>query len=175
MSEVISSLLSNGFKKTYKVVASIRIYSATDLDHNSPLVATRVIGANPIKLPSIEDTVDEESLETIRDSWLYALSRTTHFQRLKVGENPLHRYISIEQSKDERAKLAQDVIGTRHPVPSVYVFSLPFVTNDNDDDRRHIISSLVPFNESRKLLLKMEETLVLPIASVNIRSWRYDA
>ena len=65
--------------------------------------------------------------------------------------------------------LKQFVENARFPIPPNYSLSLPVMATK---DRKRLIKSLVPFKNARKMLLRLEEKLKLPIRVLNIASQR---
>lgn len=130
-----------------------------------------MINSNKLCLPARTDTIDPKSLDTMRHVWLDALARPQiefHPSALKPKRDKTLEDILADALKSvtEDAEVqASFVKASRLPVPSEYAVMLPLV---GPAMRKEILTCLVPFQETRAMLLRLEDTLELPMRCLEI-------
>ena len=125
-----------------------------------------IISPNSLSLPSITDTIDVRSLETMRSLWLKAASKE-EVKPVDIQESTLNKFerllaqamVSVFQSSKEHF-----IRAAAYPVPSEYMVLLPVRSNM----RAEIIGNLVPFEKTRDMLLSLEEKLESPMRILQI-------
>lgn len=139
----------------------------TGLDFSS------VVSPNHFTFPPVIDTLDTSDLETIRSVWLQANKRKKSESVLLAegaGEESLEDKLgrllgeAVRDSDNENVQ-ASFIQAAKYPVPSEYVVRLPEPPNPL---RQEILETLVPFQESRAMLLRLENTLDLPLRTVMV-------
>jgi|GEM_PF-3904010 len=154
----------------FELSVQIRTFRAKSLDMSAPLEVTSVVNPNHISLERTVDLVDSESLETLRKTWVASLSDIPEVSLInEQGDIAMAAFIKLSKELN-RAALSHEA--TDIPIPDDYTISLMPKTPETALQRQRIISGLVPFKKTKEMLLRFEETLDLPIATVRMASAR---
>ncbi|PZO86114.1 MAG: hypothetical protein DI626_06895 [Micavibrio aeruginosavorus] len=134
-------------------------------DHND------IISPNTVSFPSITDMIDKSCMKTMRQLWLDALSRGKNDDEGKILDagtsiaDKFEKMLTEAISPREKDMTSQFVKAAAYPVPSAYAVKLPLHSKDL---RLEIINTLVPFQKTREMLLRLEKTLEAPMRALQI-------
>ncbi len=129
-----------------------------------------IIAETPIIFSPKTDKLDDRSFETIRKAWGFAMTRRKTEEPLITGKSLSERLedLLVEAFKpsEKKAGMEQHFIdAAKYPVPSEYEVHLPL---GSQSLRKRILESLVPFHETRSMLLRLERDLELPMRHLQI-------
>ncbi len=132
----------------------------------------QIICENNVVFSPKTDEIDTECLPTIRKAWLESISRQSAGEALFFSdrdspERMKEKIAAALEDLDEQ-KLTMDeafINAARYPVPSEYAVNLPI---GSAGLRRKILESLVPFHQTRAMLLKLEDELELPMRCLHV-------
>lgn len=158
----------------YTVSIGLMVAAPMSLDFNKALVPSSIINNNDISLPTELDTVETDRLQQLRETWIKSLDRP----KASLSSRPedpeeIISWVLHNMAKDADKKLLKALIENASlPIPSDYSIVLPMMSKE---DKKHLISSLVPFQNTREMLLRLEDELKLPMRVVRIFSDRRDS
>lgn len=130
-----------------------------------------IISPNTLALPSITDFIDKSCMPTMRQLWLNALSREEEKDSVKMIDADMtiadrfEKMMTKALSPRENSMGVQFIKAAAYPVPPEYIVKLPVYPKDL---RIEILSTLVPFEKTREMLLRFEKTLEAPMRALQI-------
>jgi hypothetical protein len=130
-----------------------------------------IISPNTLTLPSVTDIIDKSCMQAMRQLWLNALSREEEKDSVRIIDADLtiadrfEKIMTKALNPPENSMSVQFIKAAAYPVPPEYVVKLPVYPKDL---RIEIISTLVPFEKTREMLLRFEETLEAPMRALQI-------
>lgn len=130
-----------------------------------------IISPNTLAFPSITDFIDKNCMQTMRHLWLAALSRQEEENATKVIDadftiaDRFEKMMTKALSPHERTLDTQFIKAAAYPVPPAYVVKLPL---NPKGLRLEILSTLVPFEKTREMLLRLEKVLEAPMRALQI-------
>ncbi len=130
-----------------------------------------IISPNTVAFPSITDFIDKRNMQTMRQLWLNALSRHNEGLSEKIIDadtsigDKFERMLTKALSPRELDLGTSFVKAAEYPVPSAYVVKLPVYPKDL---RIEILNTLVPFEKTREMLLRLEKVLDAPMRALQI-------
>ena len=120
--------------------------------------------------PSKTDVVDSKEIETLRKFWRDALTRRHPEADTTIKNKPLEEKLrdimaaAIRPAQEMTTEEAL-VVAAKYPIPSEYVVVLP---PKGKSLRQEIIETLVPFRDTRAMLLRLENNLESPMRVLQI-------
>lgn len=143
--------------------ASSKRKEETGLEHSN------LISENFIVMPPTVDTLDTTDLPLFRKLWLESIERQPDEDKLiakpETTEEIFIHLLDRTQAHHSKTMLEHFVASAKYPVPSEYSVKLPDL---EASFRKEVIGSLIPFIQTRKMMLRLEDSLDLPIRSINI-------
>lgn len=141
-------------------VVNLMIYCTQDGHPN-------LVSKNDITLAPKIDMLDRKSLDTMRQVWMKKVSEAPD-EKPTITYDSSRNVVEFMSAAMQvgRKRVTQALIEDAElPVPSEYAVVLPIASKDV---RRHILSCLIPFRESRDMLLRLEDNLDLPMRCVRV-------
>lgn len=130
---------------------------------------SNLISENFVVMPPIVDTLDTTDLPLFRKLWLESIERQPDEDKLiatpETTEEIFVHLLERAQAHHSKKMLEHFVASAKYPVPSEYSVKLPDL---EASFRKEVIGSLIPFVQTRKMMLRLEDSLDLPIRSINI-------
>jgi|GEM_PF-5981300 len=130
-----------------------------------------IISPNTIGMPSVVDIIDESCMKTMRQLWLNALENDDAASSAPIlgkEETLFDRFESLlkkAMAPKEKDLTAGFVKAAAYPVPPAYAVKLPL---HDKGLRIEILSTLVPFQKTRDMLLRLEKVLDAPMRALQI-------
>lgn len=128
-----------------------------------------IISPNTIGMPSVVDTIDESCMKTMRQLWLNALENSeTEAPVLGKSDTLFERFENLlkkAMAPKEKDLTVSFVKAAAFPVPPAYAVRWPL---HDQDLRLEILSTLVPFQKTREMLLRLEKILESPMLALQI-------
>lgn len=143
--------------------ASTQRKEETGMEHSN------LISDNFVVMPPTVDTLDTTDMALFRKLWLQSIERGQDEDKLiakpETTEEIFVHLLEQAASCHSRKMEASLVSAAKYPVPSEYSVKLPDL---GAAFRKEVIGSLIPFINTRQLMLRLEDNLDLPIRSINI-------
>lgn len=143
--------------------ASQKRKEETGKDHSN------LIHENFVLIPPVVDTLDITDISLFRKLWLQSIERQPDQDKLiaqqETTEDIFVRLLEQAGANHSKTMMMSFVAAARYPVPSEYSIRLPDMESSL---RKEIIGTLIPFIETRKRMLRLEDKLDLPMRSINI-------
>ncbi len=158
--------LSHNF---YSVSIGIMVAAPTSFNPKDDLIPTSIININEVSLPRELDTIEEGTLENLRKAWLDSLDRpeVSLTEKSHAPEDIITCVLSKMAKTANKDVLRQILSTIAVPIPADYTIAIPMM---DKEDRKFLISSLVPFQNTQASLLRLEDELELPMRVVRIAS-----
>lgn len=136
---------------------------------------SNVISENFIAMPSKIDIMDTSGLKLIREMWKRSVARQADDQPVlhnkdETVEEKFARLLT--QTTTSKENMMAMIDAAKYPVPNEFSVILP---QEARPIRKEIISLLVPFQQTREMLLRLEDNLELPMRHVSIMHSRAHA
>lgn len=130
---------------------------------------SNLISENFVVMPPTVDTLDTTDLSLFRKLWLQSIDRGAEEDKLiakpETTEEIFAHLLEQTQARHSKEMLAGFVSAAKYPVPSEYSVKLPEL---GASFRKEVIGSLIPFINTRQMMLRLEDNLDLPMRSINI-------
>lgn len=133
---------------------------------------SNVLSENFIALPAKVDTLDTSGLDMMRDLWRRAVERQQEGSEIlhRAQETAVETFARLlQQEAASKNALLDFIAAAKYPVPSEFFVILP---EEARSVRKDIIGALVPFEQTRQMLLRLEDTLDLPMRHLAISHTR---